>query len=90
MVPGGAYLQESSRIRFLERFDAELKQAGRVLELTGTRGHLVLQSSQLHLLILPDKIQQFLFAPVNRLHQGVTLCRHLTLEIRTVLLKARQ
>jgi hypothetical protein len=87
MGPGGAYLKKSSGISLLERLDAELEQAGGVLELAGASGHLVLQSSQLHLLALPDEVQQFLLAPVDRLYQGVTLCRHLALKIRRVLLQ---
>lgn len=81
------YLQESSGICLLECLYAELKQARCVLELAGACGHLVLQGSQLHLLVLPDEVQQFLLASVDRLYQGVALCGHLTLEVRAVLLK---
>jgi hypothetical protein len=84
---GHTYLQESSGIRLLKCLYAELKQACCVLEFAGACGHLVLQGSQLHLLVLPDEVQQFLLASVDRLYQGVALCRHLTLEVRAVLLK---
>jgi len=83
-----AYLKEGSRIRLFERLYAELKQTCSVLKLAGACRYLVLQSSQLHLLVLSDEIQQFLFASVDRLDQSVALCRHLTLEIRAVLLQA--
>lgn len=82
------YLQEGSRIRLFERLYAELKQTCSVLKLASACRHLVLQSSQLHLLVLSDEIQQFLFASVDRLDQSVALCRHLILKIRTVLLQA--
>jgi hypothetical protein len=86
-VTADTYLQEGSGIRLLECLYAELKQACCVLELAGAGGYLVLQGSQLHLLVLPDEIQQFLLASVDRIYQGIALCRHLTLEIRAVLLK---
>jgi hypothetical protein len=66
-----------------------LKQARRVLQFAGTSGHLVLQRPQLHLLALPDELQQFLLATVDRFHQGVALSGHLALEVGAVLLKAR-
>jgi hypothetical protein len=83
-----AYLQEGSRIRLFERLYAELKQTCCVLKLAGACGYLVLQGSQLHLLVLSDEIQQFLFASVDRLNQSVALCSHMMLEIRAVLLQA--
>jgi hypothetical protein len=84
----GSYLQKCSGIRLFERLYAELKQACRVLEFAGTCGYLVLQCSQLHLLVLPDEVEQFMFTSVDCLYQSVTLRRYLILEIRAVLLKA--
>jgi hypothetical protein len=60
-----------------------------MLELASAGGHLVLQGSQLHLLVLPDEFEQFLLASVDSLYQVVALCRHLTLEISAVILRAK-
>lgn len=59
-----------------------------MLKLAGACGYLVLQGSQLHLLVLSDEVQQLLFTPVDCLDQSVALCRHMSLEIRAVLLQA--
>ena len=83
-------LKESGRVGFFKRFDAELYEGRRVLEVGRASGNLFTQTTQLQVAFPAGKFHQGFFSAAQCIHQFQTLTANSRFDVGATFLRKRE